>query len=75
MAATVEHLEDRVRDLELSAQRNGDRISSHETLCAERYGNIHRSIGSVNRSIRWATVTLLGGMAAILTKLLFFQSP
>lgn len=67
-----EGLDTRMRNVEMAAERVALRIDAHEEVCAERYGNINSSIGSINRTIRWAAVTLLSGMGAILVKLLFF---
>lgn len=72
MSAAVENFEERFRDVELSTQRNADRIGSHEEICAERYKNINESLADVNRTVRWAATGLIGGMMLILVKLVFF---
>jgi sigma54-dependent transcription regulator len=64
-------LADRLRHTEQS-------LSTHEAVCAERYAQINRSIESLNRFAHKATVglivvgfTLICGMAAILSQLVF----
>ena len=73
MASVAEAIEERLRDVQLSTQSNRDKLESHEEICAVRYASINDSIGDINRNMRWAAVSLLTGMAAILVKLLFFS--
>ena len=75
MVAIPESFDGRLREVEFSSRSNEDKLNAHEDLCAERYKNIHESIGDINRTVRWAAASLLTGMAAILVKLLFFAGP
>jgi len=76
MSATAEDFELRLRDVQRDAQLEArlavSRLDSHEAICAERYKTINAALDGFNRNFRWATITLLTGMAAILVKLLFF---
>lgn len=72
MAAVTESFDDRLRDVELSSQRNTDRIGSHEELCAERYKTINESIASMQSVLMKVGALLLTGMAGVLVKLVFF---
>lgn len=46
-------------------------ISTHEAVCAERYGNINSTLHSIVTILRWFGAVLLVGMAAILVKQVF----
>jgi len=55
-------------------------INTHEAVCAERYAGILKSasdmqedVKSLNKLLTKIGLTLLGGMLAILAKLVFFQ--
>lgn len=72
MAAVTEGFDDRLREVELHTQRNADRISSHEELCAERYKTINDSIASMQSVLMKVGALLLTGMAGVLVKLVFF---
>ena len=55
-------------------------INTHEAVCAERYAGILNStkdmksdLQAVNKLLTKIGLTLLGGMLAILAKLVFFQ--
>lgn len=55
-------------------------INTHEAVCAERYAGILKSAGdmqadvhALNKLLVKIGLTLLGGMLAILAKLVFFQ--
>ena len=75
MAATVERLDERLREAESDTQSANERLMSHEAICAERYGTINANIAAINRTVTMAAVTLITGMAAILVRLLFFTVP
>lgn len=56
------------------------KINTHEAVCAERYAGILNStsdmksdLQAVNKLLVKIGLTLLGGMLAILAKLVFFQ--
>ena len=72
MAAVVETLDQRLRDVELAAQSNSDRIKSHEEICAERYANINESISGMRSILVKVAVVLITSMGGILVKLVFF---
>lgn len=74
MAVVMEEIDERLRGVELSTQRNTDRIGSHEELCAERYKTINDSIAGINNTLKWAAGGLIVGMLGILVRLVFFQS-
>ena len=72
-------IEQRLREVENEASAATMQISAHEKLCAERYAGIEKShkamsseIRGINANLRWAAITLLTGMAAIIVKLQFF---
>lgn len=55
-------------------------INTHEAVCAERYAGILKSandmqadVHALNKLLVKIGLTLLGGMLAILAKLVFFQ--
>jgi hypothetical protein len=55
-------------------------INTHEAVCAERYAGILKTsnemksdVQSLNKLLVKIGLTLLGGMLAILAKLVFFQ--
>lgn len=48
------------------AKQNARDIESHEDLCAERYGNINKSLGEVKGILKWAGTTLFGIIIALL---------
>lgn len=73
MAAVTDGFDDRLRDVELNAQRASDRILSHEELCAVRYQTINESIVSINNTLKWAAGGLIVGMLGILVRLVFFS--
>ena len=64
--------DERLREVELSAQSNADALEGHEEVCAERYKGIKDSLDKLNRVVSWASTALITGMAALLLKLLFF---
>lgn len=71
--------EARIRDIEDDVLRTKLGLSGHEKECAIRYEELWREVKSTNcniqstkRDMRWATLTLITGMAAILAKLVFF---
>lgn len=68
MAAVLEHVEERLREVELVAQRSTDRMVSHEELCAERYKNINDTLGTIKSILFWVGAALVAGMAGILLK-------
>ena len=72
MAAVTEGFDDRLREVELSNQRNTDRISSHEDICAVRYQGINDSLASMRSVLLKIGFLLLTGMAGVLVKLVFF---
>lgn len=47
-----------------------DRIESHEDLCAERYANIHASIGDIKAWMKWG----VGGVLALAASLFGFMA-
>lgn len=73
MAATAESFEPRLRAVEGASQEALLRLDGHEEVCAERYQNIHESVGGIKRLLSRVTIALLAGMAAILVKILFFH--
>ena len=72
MAAVTEGFDDRLREVELHTQRNADRISSHEDLCAIRYQGINDSLENLKSVLLRVGFLLLTGMAGVLVKLVFF---
>ncbi len=74
MSAVPDEVYERLHKAEENGLRNELGLKQHEAVCAERYGNINITLNRIGSNIRWAVVTLLTGMGAILTKLLFFPS-
>lgn len=72
MTAVIEGFDDRLREVELSNQRNTDRISAHEDICAVRYQGINDSLESLKSVLLKVGFLLLTGMAGVLIKLVFF---
>ena len=70
--ADINELFQRVRNAEDVGLRNTMGLSSHEEKCTLRYEALWAEVRSGNRNQRWATTALLGGMAAILAKQIFF---
>ena len=72
MATSVDDYSQRLRTVELAAQSAGDRIRSHEDICAERYRAINENIGAMRSILVKAAGLMITGMAGILVKLVFF---
>jgi hypothetical protein len=60
----IEDTDERLRTVE-------QHLSTHEAVCAERYGQIKADFASLNSIVRYVGYALLGGMATILAKLVF----
>jgi hypothetical protein len=60
----MNEVEERLRNVE-------QHLSTHEAVCAERYGQIKADFASLNSIVRYVGYALLGGMATILAKLVF----
>lgn len=50
------------------AKQNARDIESHEDICAERYGNIHKAIDEIKGTLKWAG----GGAFTIIMAVLGF---
>jgi hypothetical protein len=72
MAATMERLDERLREVESDSRSNRERITAHEDICAERYENINDSIAGMRSVLLKVAFLLLTGMAGVLIKLVFF---
>lgn len=72
MAAVSEGFDERLRDVELTTQRNHDRITAHEDICAVRYQGINDSLTNLRAILLKVGFLLLTGMAGVLVKLVFF---
>jgi hypothetical protein len=71
MSATFD-LDERLREVERTGWDNELKLTAHEDICAERYKGIQDKLDRMNRQITWAATGLIGGMAALLVKLLIF---
>lgn len=70
----------RLRKLELESQSNMDGLEAHESICAERYRNIHEGMEAIredskqtNRYLIGIGMLLITGMAGVLVNLVFFK--
>lgn len=71
-ASTSLHYDERLRDVERVSWDNDLKLTAHEDICAERYKGIQDKLDRMNTQITWAATGLIGGMAALLVKLLIF---
>lgn len=71
MTTIAPDFDDRIRNVEMTTQRNTDRISSHEDLCAERYKNINETLAAIKTILFWVGGALIAGMAAVLAHQVF----
>lgn len=71
MSAIPDDLDYRLREVELHTHKNGDRISSHEDLCAERYKNINDTLAAIKTILFWVGGALILGMAGVLVHQVF----
>lgn len=64
---------DKAAAAQADAQRALDEMSSHENLCAERYGNINSALRTIKNILGWAGSTIFGLLTVTLGWLIVQQ--